>query len=426
MRRFDPEEKGTEGWERMNREMDTSVAARPAGPGAEEMRESRHGEKGSKPRLLFLDNLKVLLTALVVLHHAAITYGAPGDWYYNEIDTGQLDVPSLLVFVVFVAVNQAYFMGLFYLISGFFTPGSADRKGAAAFIKDRLVRLGVPILMYAFLLAPVLRYGLSAATERPLPSLAELPAFFVREGLRLEIGPLWYTEWLFFFSVVYILGRWIAQRLGGKARAAYGFPGHRAILALAVVIGAVNFFMRLGFPIGSYFQPLNIQLSFLCQYICLFAAGVAAYRGNWLSRISVEAGKAWTRAAAILVACMPLLFLVSIGPDGDISSALGGWHWQAFVYAVWEQLTGMTVIVSLLFFFRERMNRTGTIWKTLSAHSYAVYVLHPLILVFITLWVREMTLPPLAKFLIVGPAALVLCFLAALAVRRLPFIKTVL
>lgn len=410
----------------MKRETDTSVAARPAGSGTKETRESRHGERGGKPHLLFLDNLKVLLTALVVLHHAAIPYGAPGDWYYNEIDTGQLDIPSLLVFVVFVAVNQAYFMGLFYLISGFFTPGSADRKGAAAFVKGRLVRLGVPILMYAFLLAPVLRYGLSAAAGRPLPSLAELPAFFVREGLRWEIGPLWYAEWLFFFSAVYILGRWIVQRRGGKMRAAPGFPGNRAILALGVIIGAVNFIVRLGFPIGSDFRPLNMQLAFLCQYICLFAAGVAAYRGNWLSRISAEAGKAWTRAAAILIVCLPLLFLVCIGPDGDISLAMGGRHWQAFVYAVWEQITGMAVILSLLFFFRERMNRTGTIWKTLSAHAYAVYVLHPLILVFLALWAREMTLPPLVKFLIIGPAALVLCFLAALAVRRLPFMKAVL
>jgi glucan biosynthesis protein C len=410
----------------MKREMDISVAAPPDGSGTKKTRGSCYGEKGGKPRLPFLDNLKVLLTAMVVLHHAAITYGAPGGWYYNEIDTGQLDVPSLLVFVVFVAVNQAYFMGLFYLISGFFTPGSADRKGAAAFVKDRLLRLGVPIIMYAFLLAPVLRYGLSAAAEKPLPTFAELPAFFIREGLRWEIGPLWYAEWLFFFSVVYLLGRWVAQRRDGKTRAAPGFPGHRAILALAVVVGAVNFIVRLGFPIGSEIQPLNMQLSFLFQYICLFAAGAAAYRGNWLSRISAEAGKAWTRAAAILILCLPLLFLASIGLDGDISSALGSWHWQAFVYALWEQITGMAVIVSLLVFFRDRMNRTGAIWKILSAHAYAVYVLHPLILVFLALWMRDMTLPPLMKFLIVGPAALVLCFLAALAVRRLPLMKAVL
>ena len=36
--------------------------------------------KGGK--IFYIDNIKVILTVLVVLHHSAITYGAPGSWYF--------------------------------------------------------------------------------------------------------------------------------------------------------------------------------------------------------------------------------------------------------------------------------------------------------------------------------------------------------
>lgn len=43
---------------------------------------------------------------------------------------------------------QAFSMGLFFLISGYFTPSSYERKGSGRFAKDRLLRLGIPILCY--------------------------------------------------------------------------------------------------------------------------------------------------------------------------------------------------------------------------------------------------------------------------------------
>jgi hypothetical protein len=52
-------------------------------------------------------------------------------------------------------MNQAFFMGCFFLLAGFFTPGSYDRKGGRSFLADRLLRLGVPLLIYEFVLGPL-------------------------------------------------------------------------------------------------------------------------------------------------------------------------------------------------------------------------------------------------------------------------------
>ena len=87
-------------------------------------------------RLNCLDNIRVLLTAFVVLHHAALTYSDIPLWYYTEPPHDG----SSVALDVFLAFNQAYFMGFFFLIAGFFVPGAVDRKGVGRFARDRLDR----------------------------------------------------------------------------------------------------------------------------------------------------------------------------------------------------------------------------------------------------------------------------------------------
>ena len=83
----------------------------------------------SRPRLFHIDNLRVLLTILVVLHHLAIAYGGPGDFPY--VEEGEMGTVSSILVTLFLAINQSFFMGFFFMVSSYFTPGSLDRKGAA-------------------------------------------------------------------------------------------------------------------------------------------------------------------------------------------------------------------------------------------------------------------------------------------------------
>src|SRR5246127_5145923 len=77
-------------------------------------------------RELYVDRLRSVMTVFVILHHTAITYGAPGGWFYNELRPSISLTGLLLIF--FVCTNQAYFMGFFFLLAGYFTPGSLERK----------------------------------------------------------------------------------------------------------------------------------------------------------------------------------------------------------------------------------------------------------------------------------------------------------
>ncbi|NJK93881.1 MAG: acyltransferase family protein [Bacteroidales bacterium] len=56
-------------------------------------------------------------------------------------------------------------MSLFFFISAYFVPASYDKKGASKYFTDRLMRLGIPLLVYIFILHPVITYGIQVYTK---------------------------------------------------------------------------------------------------------------------------------------------------------------------------------------------------------------------------------------------------------------------
>ena len=84
-------------------------------------------------------------------------------------------------------------MSFFFLLSGLFVWPSLERKGAGAFLHDRLLRLGVPFLPSRFLLMPVAHYPTYLQTAAD-PSVAA----YWRHWLALPFwpgGPMWFL-WL--------------------------------------------------------------------------------------------------------------------------------------------------------------------------------------------------------------------------------------
>ena len=108
----------------------------------------------SDKRLLYIDNLRIFLIALVILIHIASTYGPIGFWYYFE----RTGLASTYILAFWVSFNQAFLIGLFLMISAFLTPASYNRNGADAFIRGRLKRLGIPLLFYIIVISPLLLY----------------------------------------------------------------------------------------------------------------------------------------------------------------------------------------------------------------------------------------------------------------------------
>src|SRR5271165_5074619 len=145
-----------------------------------------------------IDALRASLTLLVVFHHAAIAYGGMGSWFYKEIEPSS--APSSLILTLFVAYNQAFFMGLFFLIAGSLTPGAIARHGAQEFLRERLLRLGAPLLVFILVLGPIT--AALAETAKGHPFFAELG--WIASHAMIIPGPMWFVEALLIFSAAYV------------------------------------------------------------------------------------------------------------------------------------------------------------------------------------------------------------------------------
>lgn len=366
----------------------------------------------SASRTDFLDRIRVALTALVILHHAAIMFGAPGGWYLT-IPTSSL--AEKLPFAVFVSVNQAFFMGFFFLLAGYFSAMSYERKGSARFARDRLLRLGIPLLVYGFVLGP-LTVALAGIREGD-PFLAHWAELTTR--LYFNIGPLWFALALLIFSAAYLLWR----QLRGTAGLGNWSPSHRTLLLAALATGAGAFLLRLVMPVGQ--EVWGLQIGYFGSYMVLFAGGCAMAGSRWLERIGPEQAKRW-RLVAWGVG--PLLFVYGIVVSlvqGKSFDTAGGWSLPALAYAFWEPFVAWGIILGMLARFR-RTQDPSPYWRPWARQAYAAYILHPPLLVAIGLAVAALPLPNMPKFVLSGIVGVAASFLAARLALRLPGAKSIL
>ena len=94
-------------------------------------------------RMVFFDNLRVLMMVVVIGHHVGQAYGPIGGWWPVQ------EPNQAAILDPFFMVNRSFGMSLFFMIAGFFTARSYERGGLMALVRSRLRRLGFPLLVFS-------------------------------------------------------------------------------------------------------------------------------------------------------------------------------------------------------------------------------------------------------------------------------------
>lgn len=371
-----------------------------------------------RKRIFYIDNLRVFLSLLVVAHHWALANGGPGDWYTNESHLGEF---GIMILSQFVAVNQAFFMGFFFLISGYMIPGSYDKKGGRIFLKQRLIRLGIPLLFYIVIISPLLNYFSDLYSGNYTGSLLH---FIASEKGIFSWGPLWFVWLLLIFGVVYHLFRVSLKTTLASAPRKKIKKVHLVLILLILV--ALTYTIRIYAPVGYWLPILGFQPAHVCQYILCFVLGIAAYRWNMLDRITYKASwKSFFTAQVLILVIFPAIFLLS-GKSDQVDLFMGGGSVYSLLFAFWEQLVALTMIIGLLGIFKQYFNSQSNLLKDLSRNSYAIYVFHGVVLVSVSILVQSFTGNSLIKFLILLLPVLLLCYLMAKLILKIPVVQKVL
>ena len=365
---------------------------------------SSAGREHGVSRLAFLDPIRVGLTILVILHHLSITYGGGGSWYYKEADAPEL---TRLLLTVFTATNQSFFMGFFFLIAGYLMPQGLVRKGVAAYVSDRAIRLGVPVFLFGYFLDPLTNALATGAKSGDV--VGDLLMRIQRNDFGL--GPLWFNQALMIGALVWIF----MPRQTRVDRLLNRLPGPHTGIALAALAWAtLAFLLRLAVPVGQ--NVIGMQLGYFASYIVLFFGGAWAAQHRLLEHVSRRHALPWLVVSLI---SFPMLWIFATR-SGAFSTDVwrGGWHIAALVYAVWEPLVATGIIVGALAFAR-RLYPVGRPWMTrLAKASYAAFIIHPPVVVACSWMVRDWASTPALRFLLAGPLACLLAFAIGDALSR--------
>src|SRR5882757_9987435 len=187
-----------------------------------------------------LDRARTFLTLVVLLHHAVIPYT-----YF-----GHTDPRSWIGFDAVVLATDSFFMASFFFLSGLFVWPGLGHKPLHIFLRDRLLRLGLPFAIAAVTVIPIAYYAIAL---RQQPDLG-FSAFWwktVTVG-PWPSGPLWFIWVLLAFdltaSVLYRLSSQLLDPINSLSQRGFGRPADFFLFLLAVSFGVY-------IPAELYFGP---------------------------------------------------------------------------------------------------------------------------------------------------------------------------
>jgi fucose 4-O-acetylase-like acetyltransferase len=372
----------------------------------------------SKTRFAYLDNIRSFVIILVVAMHAAVTYSGFGGWYYIENSTDKLNAFELPFFGFTQSFGQAWFMGILFFISAYLAVKSLSRRGTKEFIKERLFRLGVPLLIYMFFISPFNMYVLLRYNPENTIVKNYLD-FLVNFRWVSATGPLWFVQVLLIFSIIYVIVRKIISKTNKINQLKL-----KNMIFCIFITGISAFLIRLVFPIGSNFY--NLQFCYFASYIVLFILGIIAGENDLMENITNERNIKWV--IWIILLALPLWTVITL--FGGVLEGKGkmyfngGFYWQSLAYAFWEATVAIGFSIGLIALFRKKANIENKFTRLMRDNAFGIYCFHAPILIAVTLVMKPLVLIPILKFSIALIFASILCLVFSFFVRKIKPVGT--
>lgn len=350
----------------------------------------------------YLDNIKWVLTILVILHHCASTAGLDPIGY-NLPHVKESMQYQYEILGTFQGINQSFFMSLFFFISAYFVIPSFERKGAGKFMLDKLKRLGIPTLITLFLIET--RGSIESA-------VSSIKGFFLTGNIGL--GVTWFCWTLIVFSAVFALFQ-VVSTGNQKVDTDKPFPALWKILLFAIMIIPVNFVgLYLMETLGSNFLGFHL-LKYFPMYISMFYFGILAYRYQWLDKLE--------RKHAFLGILMWVagLFIYTIASSYGLNSEM--------LNMVYVAIRGFTVIgmsMFLLYNFKMLFNTKGRWSSMLTRIAFAAYVVQNIPMRFTADFYQSfMTQTPLINFVVIAIPSVIGSFAIGYLICKTPVLKRI-
>jgi len=151
---------------------------------------------------------------------------------------------------------------------------------------------------------------------------------------------------------------------------------------------------------------------------------IAEQPGDWAA---LMATKTWLWFAIGCILALPFLMIAFGALSGTLDErGFGGANWLSLSYSLWEGFLCISMVITILNWFRRRFDHQGRLAQIMSRTSFAVYIIHPAIIVPLALSLSDIHMNLSLKFLLVAPIAIVLCYLITYGLLKIPIVRTIL
>lgn len=375
-----------------------------------------HAAPRAKARNLSLDRARTFLTLVVLLHHAVIPYT-----YF-----GHTDPASWAGFDVVVLATDSFFMAMFFFLSGLFTWPGIARKAPSVFLRDRLLRLGLPFAIAALTFIPLAYYAIALRHD---PGLS-FTAFWwktITVG-PWPSGPIWFVWVLLAFDLTASLLYRVSAHLvdPGNRVSLRGFDQPAVFWLLLVVVTAIAYVPALLYFGGSkWFElgPFSVQASRILLYFAYFFIGVSVGAANFDRGILSAGGQLpkqrWLWVIATLIPYCLMWGMIYIkreilgNPDPQP-------HWYQAIYGTFFVLFSGSILLAILAFFLHQKSPGPNLLDRMQADAYGIFLVHYPIALWIQYALFDYSLPAIVKATIGFVLTVILSWGLTAALRKIP------
>ena len=365
-----------------------------------------------RPRLYFLDNLRAFVIVMVIVLHASITYMAfAPEWWYV------LDPDRSLPFTMLVLLVDVPNMPALFFVAGFFALPSLQRRGPGGFVREKLVRLAIPWVFGVIFLAPLVTYMIYVSRDIPMGYLEFWTTDFW--------GPMFQQSVYWFLGVLFASFLVLAWVYAASTRLQASVPrveqprgrlfvAFIALTAAGSILFAPSYGLDDWLPVWVMFVIQPARLAF---YVGYFVLGIYAERRGWFSATGFRPDLGPWGWGCVLTGLAYLGVRLRGLPTTVPERAVAALLFAAFC---------LTAVIAGIAIFQKWINGAGPAWRTLSANSFGIYYVHPLILYPLAYVLLDLPAPAVVKATILVIVTLAGSLaVSAFVLRRLPGLRRV-
>ncbi|MEV4620375.1 acyltransferase family protein [Asanoa sp. NPDC049573] len=353
-----------------------------------------------------LDAIRTFVVVGLVFFHASLVFDASDDYYVKNPDTTS-------VTTVLAGFGVLWAMPALFLIAGFGSWHSMARRGAGGFVRERLQRLGVPLLfaILTFLPVPVWLRLKAADPGYHESYLSFLPRFyevhldlgdfpFILRGDYFETGHLWFVVLLLTFSLLLAA---VVRWLPGGQPLARAVDRRGVVLLPAFLTSAICAFIGMEEPFAGWSRWAYL-LFFLCGYL-------VASDERFRLAMRRDAVPAAIAGAVVFAASGPVLLTAGDEPFTAMTPhAIAGR--ALFGFAGWCAVVAILGLLDRRNTGRTGRKEPGRPFRYLAEAALPLYVLHQPIVVAVAYGVVQWHAPIVVKYLAIVVASLALTLAA--------------